>query len=248
MTTVAKDALFRNSLGGYNKDDVNRYIEELAVQYTDRENELEGEIKELKKELEVLPSLIAEKERAQILDTKLEDLKNEAKKLAEQLEESKTELEEKSGKLSAVTAEKDALELRIKEMNGANENLRDENAKVKAEYDIKVKELEVMELKTTEIKKQLEDERIAFEKRAEEMLIQIQSQAKSVIEKANETAELIISNAKKRASGVSKGAHDLSAEVSSKTKDGLSDILESHKSKMDSFFSAITKTFMGEGK
>ncbi|MBQ8758257.1 MAG: hypothetical protein IJZ20_01025, partial [Clostridia bacterium] len=204
---MAKDALFRNSLGGYNKDDVNRYIEELAVQYTDRENELEGEIKELKKELEVLPSLIAEKERAQILDTKLEDLKNEAKKLAEQLEESKTELEEKSGKLSAVTAEKDALELRIKEMNGANENLRDENAKVKAEYDIKVKELEVMELKTTEIKKQLEDERIAFEKRAEEMLIQIQSQAKSVIEKANETAELIISNAKKRASGVSKGAH-----------------------------------------
>ncbi|MBQ7399011.1 MAG: hypothetical protein IJW06_00935 [Clostridia bacterium] len=245
---MAKDALFRNSLGGYNKDDVNRYIEELAVQYTDRENELEGEIKELKKELEVLPSLIAEKERAQILDTKLEDLKNEAKKLAEQLEESKTELEEKSGKLSAVTAEKDALELRIKEMNGANENLRDENAKVKAEYDIKVKELEVMELKTTEIKKQLEDEKIAFEKRAEEMLIQIQSQAKSVIEKANETAELIISNAKKRASGVSKGAHDLSAEVSSKKKDGLSDILESHKSKMDSFFSAITKTFMGEGK
>ncbi|MBR2021809.1 MAG: hypothetical protein IJ939_05170, partial [Clostridia bacterium] len=78
---MARDSLFRNSIGGYNKDDVNRYIEELGIQYTDRENELEGEIRELRKELEVLPSLIAEKERAAVLDTKLEDLKNEAREL-----------------------------------------------------------------------------------------------------------------------------------------------------------------------
>ena len=118
---MARDSLFRNSIGGYNKDDVNRYIEELGIQYTDRENELEGEIRELRKELEVLPSLIAEKERAAVLDTKLEDLKNEARELARQLEDEKRELDEKTGLLSTVTAEKDALEIRIKEMNEANE-------------------------------------------------------------------------------------------------------------------------------
>ena len=61
---MAKNALFRNSIGGYNKNDVTRYIEELNVQYTDRGNELESEIKQLKKELEALPALMAEKEKA----------------------------------------------------------------------------------------------------------------------------------------------------------------------------------------
>lgn len=245
---MARDSLFRNSIGGYNKDDVNRYIEELGIQYTDRENELEGEIRELRKELEVLPSLIAEKERAAVLDTKLEDLKNEARELARQLEDEKRELDEKTGLLSTVTAEKDALEIRIKEMNEANEALRGENARVKAEFDLKVKEFDSFKAEAQEMKKQLEDDKNAFEKRAEEMLIQIQAQARSVIDKANETAELIIANAKKKAAGVSKGSSEILSEPTSKKKDGLSDILESHKSKMDSFFSAITKTFLGEGK
>ena len=84
---------------------------------------------------------------------------------------------------------------------------------------------------------------------SKEMLIQIQSQAKAVIDKANETAELIISNAKKKAAEAAKGGSDsLSLEAPAKKKDGLSDILESHKSKMDSFFSAITKSFMGDGR
>lgn len=245
---MARDSLFRNSIGGYNKDDVNRYIEELGIQYTDRENELEGEIRELRKELEVLPSLIAEKERAAVLDTKLEDLKNEARELARQLEDEKRELEQKTNLLSTVTAEKDALEMRINEMNEANEALRGENARVKAEFDLKVKELDSFKAEAQELKKQLEDDKNAFEKRAEEMLIQIQAQARSVIDKANETAELIIANAKKKAAGVSKGNTELLSEPAPKKKDGLSDILESHKSKMDSFFSAITKTFLGEGK
>lgn len=203
---MAKESLFRNSIGGYNKDDVNHYIEELGIQYTDRENELEGEIRELKKELEVLPSLIAEKKRAAELETHL------------------------------------------KEMNEAYEALQGENAKVKAEFDQKVNELEVLKAETEELKKQLEDDKSAFEKRAEEMLIQIQVQAKAVIDKANETAELIIENAKKRALKLSKHEGGLLSEPAPKKKDGLSDILENHKSKMDSFFSAITKSFLGEGK
>ncbi|MBO4950035.1 MAG: hypothetical protein J6E38_03350 [Clostridia bacterium] len=246
---MAKDALFRSSIGGYNKNDVNRYIEELGVQYTERGDELEGEIKELKRELEVLPSLRAEKERAEKLSEELEVLKKENSDLSEAIAAQGTELEEKNSSLSAVTAEKDALEMRLKEMGEKEEALRLENARIKAEFELKVKELEALASETESLRKHLEDDKSAFEKRAEEMLIQIQSQAKAVIDKANETAELIISNAKKKAAEAAKGGSDsLSLEAPAKKKDGLSDILESHKSKMDSFFSAITKSFMGDGR
>ena len=246
---MAKDALFRNSMGGYNKNDVNRYIEELGIQYTERGNELESEIKELKKELEALPALRAEKERAQQLSSEIEALKKENADLSEAIKAQGEDLETKKNALSTVTAEKDALELRIKELSEREEKLSAENAKIKAEFELKVKELETLESETREVKKQVEDEKSAFEKRAEEMLLQIQAQAKSVIDKANETAELIVSNAKKKAGDIANRISETSSETPSpKKKDGLSDILENHKSKMDSFFAAITKTFMGDGK
>lgn len=246
---MAKDALFRNSMGGYNKNDVNRYIEELGIQYTERGNELESEIKELKKELEALPALRAEKERAQQLSSEIEALKKENADLSEAIKAQGEDLETKKNALSNITAEKDALELRIKELSEREEKLSAENAKIKAEFELKVKELETLESETREVKKQVEDEKSAFEKRAEEMLLQIQAQAKSVIDKANETAELIVSNAKKKAGDIANRISETSSETPSpKKKDGLSDILENHKSKMDSFFAAITKTFMGDGK
>ena len=245
---MAKDALFRSSIGGYNKNDVNRYIEELGVQYTDRGNELEGEIRELKKELEVLPSLRAEKERAEKLSGEIEALKKENSDISEAIKAQGEELEAKNASLGAITAEKDALEMRIKELGETEAALRSENAKIKAEFELKVRELESLASETENLKKQLEDDKNAFEKRAEEMLLQIQAQAKAVIDKANETAELIISNARKKAQEVSKGNAEALADAPAKKKDGLSDILESHKSKMDSFFSAITKTFMGDNK
>lgn len=246
---MAKDALFRTGIGGYNKDDVNRYIEELGIQFTEREDELEGEIKELKRELEVLPSLRAEKERAEKLSEELEALKKENADISEAIRAQGEELAAKNEALGSLTAEKDALEIRTKELNDTSEALRSDNARLKAEFEIKVKELQALEAETEHLRLELENDKHAFEKRAEDMLVQIQAQAKAVIEKANETAELIISNAKKKAKDVTSGNPDaLSADVHTKKKDGLSDILESHKSKMDSFFSAITKTFMGEGK
>ncbi len=246
---MAKDALFRNSLGGYNKNDVNRYIEELGIQYTERGNELESEIKELRQELEVLPSLRAEKERAEELAKEAEALKKENTDLSEAIKAQGEELGAKKDALSTLTAEKDALEIRLKELSEREERLAAENAKIKAEFELKVKELEVLDEETRQLKKKIEDEKSEFEKRAEEMLLQIQAQAKSVIDKANETAELIVSNAKKKAGEIAGRINDSSSEhTSPKKKDGLSDILESHKSKMDSFFAAITKTFMGDGK
>ncbi len=246
---MAKDALFRNSLGGYNKNDVNRYIEELGIQYTERGNELESEIKELRQELEVLPSLRAEKERAEDLAKDVEALKKENTDLSEAIKAQGEELESKKEALSTLTAEKDALDIRIRELSEREEKLAAENAKIKAEFELKVRELEALNDETRKLKAQLEDEKSAFEKRAEEMLVQIQAQAKSAIDKANETAELIISNAKKKAGEIASKIGDGTSEPASpQKKDGLSDILESHKSKMDSFFAAITKTFMGDGK
>ena len=235
---VAKNSLFRSSLGGYSKEDVNRYIDELGIKFSQREDELEGEIKRLKSELEVLPSLIAEKERAKVLDEKLGDLKNEAQGLAKQLEEKTRAFDEASVSLSEVTAQRDALEVRTKELSAECERLHTDVARAKAELEANIRETEAL-------KNQLEDDKNDFEKRAEEMLIQIQAQAKSVIDKANETAELIVSNAKKKSA---KGEFEAASPASSKKKDGLSDMLENHKSKMDSFFSAITKAFMGDGK
>ena len=140
---MAKDALFRNSLGGYNKDDVNRYIEELSVQYADRGSELESEIKELKKELEVLPSLMAEKEKAERLTAENEALKKENADISDAIKAQGEELEEKKNALLSVTAEKDALEIRVKELTERDEKLTAENAKVAAECQLKEKELEI---------------------------------------------------------------------------------------------------------
>lgn len=245
---MAKNSLFRSGLGGYNKNDVNRYIEELGIQFTEKENELESEIKELKKELEVLPSLKAEKEKAIQLTSEVELLKKENNDISDAIKSCEKELEAKKNELYTVTSEKDALELRIKELSEREEKLNAENAKIKAEFEIKVKELEELAKETEVMKQNLENDKSEFEKRAEEMLLQIQAQAKAVIDKANETSELIISNAKKKAVDISKGVVSYTTDTVAKKKDGLSDILENHKSKMDSFFAAITRTFTGDGK
>lgn len=248
---MAKDALFRNSLGGYNKDDVNRYIEELSVQYADRGSELESEIKELKKELEVLPSLMAEKEKAERLTAENEALKKENADISDAIKAQGEELEEKKNALLSVTAEKDALEIRVKELTERDEKLTAENAKVAAECQLKEKELETAIAECEAKKAQLDSEKEEFERRAEDMLLEIEKEARAVIDRANSTANHIVEDAKKRADAVKPKADYKSYEASSshtKKKDNLSDMLDSHKSKMDSFFAAITKTFRGDGK
>lgn len=248
---MAKDALFRNSLGGYNKDDVNRYIEELAVQYADRGNELEGEIKELKKELEVLPSLVAEKEKAERLSAENEVLKKENADISEAIKAQGEELEEKKALLLSVTAEKDALEIRVRELSERDEKLTAENARITAQSELKEKELQHSIEEYEALKASLDEEKDEFERRAGEMLVQIENEARAVIAKANETANRIVDDAKKRADAVKPDSPVRHSEPSSyhaKKKDNFSDMLEGHKSKMDSFFAAITKTLRGDSK
>ena len=248
---MAKNSLFRNSLGGYNKNDVNRYIEELGVQYADRGNELEGEIKALKKELEVLPSLLEEKEKAQKLSSENELLKKEISDISEAIKAQGEELEEKKALLTSLTAEKDALEIRVKELIERDEKLTADNARIAAQAEIKEKELQQSINEYNSYKALLDDEKAEFERRAEEMLLQIQEEARAVIDRANDTANHIVADAKRKADEIkpSVSSSSTSSPVShEKKKDSLSDMFESHKSKMDSFFAAITKTFRGDVK
>ena len=249
---MAKDALFRNSIGGYNKDDVTRYIEELNIQYTDRGAELEGEIKQLKKELEAIPALKADKEKAEEALKELDVIKKENTDLSEAIKAQGKELEETNKSLTALTAEKEALELRVLELSELEEKVKNEKIKLDAEYNAKARELRVLTDENEALKASLNAEKEEFERRAEEMLIQIQDQAKAVIERANKTAELIVEDAKKKAQEATVRVQDTPANTSShapsKRKDSFSDILDNHKSKMDSFFAAITKTLMGESK
>lgn len=217
---MAKNALFRSSIGGYNKDDVNRYIEELAIQYSDRGNELESEIKGLKKELEIIPSLMAEKERAERLSIEVEALKKENDEI------------------------KESLEARIREFAEKEAQLAEEKAKMAADFELKNRELEVLSAEAEALRKQLENDKSEFEKKSEEMLSNLQAQAKNIIDKANETAADIIAKAKRNFANTPDNT--AAEETAPKKKESVSEYFDTKKSKMDSFFSAIAKTLRGD--
>ena len=110
-----------------------------------------------------------------------------------------------------------------------------------------LKELKKISDETEELKRDLNAEKAEFERRAEAMLLEIQSQAELVIEKANETAEMIVSNARKKADeNLAKSPiRESQFSYTEKKKDNLSEMLDSHKGKMDNFFSSIIKAFKG---
>lgn len=251
---MAKDALFRNSFRGYNRSDVTRYIEQLNVLFSDKENELCTEIKKLQKQVEVLPELEREKERAQALEQELDALKKENADLTDAISAQGAELEEKKECLADITAKKDALEIRVDELAERCSTLEEEKANQSARFDGKLSELKALSDETDSLRAQLEKEKEEFENKADSMLLQIQNEAKATIEKANDMAKSIIEDAKKRADSMSKSSCDIpsqSGNIStsqSKKKDGFSDLLDSHKNKMDSFFATISKTLRGDGK
>lgn len=253
--TMAKNALFRTGFRGYNRNDVTRYIEQLNVLFSDKENELSTQIKVLQNQLEVLPELEKEKERAQRLESELEALKKENADLTDAIGAQGKALEEKEASLADVTAKKDALEMRVGELSERCTLLESEKAKRCAEFEVKLRELKELSDETDALKASLYAEKEEFEKNADKMLLQIQNEAKATVDRANETAREIIEQAKKRASSLSTAplgdTSTKSPEPSYSTikkKDSFSELLDSHKSKMDSFFANLSKTLRGDGK
>ena len=255
---MAKNALFRNSLGGYNKEDVQQYIDDLNVRFCDREDELEAEIKSLKKELEILPELKAEKQKAQELEKENELLKKENSDLSEAIKAQGDKIEEKEEELLKLGIEKedlskkfDEITKKFDELTKKYDELYSQKTLLQSECDEKLRRQKALCEDAEALKRELEFEKADFERRAEDMLGEIQSQAEQVIEKANETAELIVANAKKKAeqSAVRPVRNDYASHSSyDKKKDNLSDMLDSHKSKMDGFFSSIVKAIRGDNR
>ena len=251
---MAKDALFRNSLGGYNKDDVNKYIEELNVQYTDRGNELETEIRQLRKELEVIPALKADAEKASFLSSEVESLKKETSDLSQAITAQGNELEAKKGEIEALISGKNALELSISHLTQENESLKKELEASRHDFKEEKEKLSDKEARLNDLiaeneakQSALDSEKADFDKQVDDVLAQLQQEAKSIIDKANEAARLIIKDARKKAEGTGTKPYAPSrpAYTSSK-KHEYSEKINGHRSKMDSFFDAITKTLMGE--
>ncbi len=267
------NALFRNSLGGYNKDDVTRYIEDLNIQFNEHSDELESQIKALKLETEVIPTLKDAAELCPVLDKENTELKKERDDLTQaikaqgdeltacieekkRLEEKCTALEEKTKELEEKTRQ---LEEKLSALNlsfSENQNLLSSQ---KNEYEERISaikreaaEKEADFISALSQKKQQEEiERRELEEQAEQLLEMARQEAQSVMERANELAEKIIENAKRKArKELSRTVH--TSDIPKQTKQAprkksdFSDIFSSHKSKVDALFSSIAESLKGE--
>ena len=110
---------FRKAIGGYNKEDVNSFIEEISARYNSAENEYQKKIKELQNQVNEL--------RGE-LDAVKEETANELCELRETNENNGAVIAELNEKLDKATNENEAL---TKE----NEALKIENAGLKAQSE-----------------------------------------------------------------------------------------------------------------
>ncbi|MBE6605771.1 MAG: hypothetical protein E7635_01860 [Ruminococcaceae bacterium] len=133
--------IFRKSVGGYNKSDVNTYIEDISIRHKSREEELESIISKLEKKLEETEGLLKEAQSR--------DFSEEAEVYTKQIEELETKVVDGTNiiaakneyieKLEAENSVKDTkifdMESRLKELeeNSASANELLEKAK---QYDL----------------------------------------------------------------------------------------------------------------
>ena len=101
---------FRKALGGYNKEDVNDFIEEISARYNNAENEYQKKIKELQ--------------------SKVNELQGELDSVKESTEKEITELRLANENNENVVAE---LNAKIEEATSANNALAQENESLKIE-------------------------------------------------------------------------------------------------------------------
>ncbi len=110
---------FRKAIGGYNKEDVNNFIEEISARYNSAENEYQKKIKELQNQVSELQGE---------LDAVKEETANELCELRETNENNGAVIAELNENLDKATNENEAL---TKE----NEALKIENAGLKAQSE-----------------------------------------------------------------------------------------------------------------
>ena len=234
---MAGKKLFRSAVGGYNKDDVKKYIEEIDIAATEAKQALESRIRELESENASLTEKLSE----------LDELRTAKAEAAELSEKNKALEEEKSSLEASVIAQGEKLEevqALLEKAVSENEALTAENASV------------LEKLTALEEQKAKEDEENA--NTIKNLLESARNEASALLTRAKDAAERIVTDAKEKAQRDSEKAKEESDELVKvnlekvrylhKKKTELADIFREHKAKVDSLFSTISDSFKGEGK
>ena len=226
---MAKDSLFRTIIQGFNKQDVLDYIENLDIRYTKHTGELEEEIDSLKKELDVIPSLLKAKEDYDKLVQEKELIEKEKNDLNEAMQAQSKVLEEKEQLLEEALSENALCHEKIKKLESSGSSGSD---------DIFSDELEEILIKA--------------KNEAESVIERAQELAKEIIANAKEKAKVQEELAKEKAEQVKRQSDEAvrdnlkKVKYLNRKKDELSGIFQNHKNAMDSFFSSISQSLKDE--
>lgn len=202
---------FRNAINGYNKNDVNKYIQKLNNEFTDYEkksvatlDDIKLELENEKKKDEQLDELrIACDEMLQVCAQKEQRIKEQEQTILSLNEK----LDRQKEQLDALTAERDNLLARLDEMGERLRNLDGANSKSER-YD--------------EISSQIGDLIISAKKTANEIIDNAKNDAGKIKEEINTQ----LTTAKEEATGMATSAlNAINAILRATAEEALSEIL-----------------------
>lgn len=224
--------LFRKSIGGYNKDDVNSYIESMSLKSRKREEELAAELKEYQRKL---------------AETEARAKKAESRDFSEETEQFNARiaaLEEKLGEceklINARTEEAAELEARLAEATANNEILSAENAENQKYIEGARSAVECAK-KYEELSKRLGEILLSAQTDAEKTLSDAQAKAAAIIADAEAKREKITDVLKNYTSMYCDKLGELTAESAKERLDRLD-------SEMAAFEASITRAVMNAKK
>lgn len=211
---------FRGSLNGYNKEDVNKYIEEINIKFSETESEYKKIIVSQKKQLDELNMIIAEtkvkNDEASALREKYNSLQNEFEKNENEYKYAQEKNRECSAIIGALNDKLDILSAEYEKLKDNYEKITAERDAlyVKAESDVNETETTVIEAAETkpEIGKPnpSDNEKARMydkiSRQVGSMLIDARDIAETIINDANIQAEKIIASAEIRANDICKDA------------------------------------------
>jgi len=226
---MPNDKLFRSAIGGYNKDDVIKYIEDLNIRSTQTKEELEGEIRTLKAQLSELEELREIKTKYEELVVVHQQLLSEKDSLEQNVESlndklclSKAELDKarddgvrEAEAFRTLAAERqeqlNKLEAQLKIEHEALESARQNCSELEEKSTELSKENAALTAKTTELTEQMslqlqnfseepEIDEEAVSAQVQEVLEKSRNEAKELIDRAKVMADRIISEAREKAS------------------------------------------------
>ncbi|MBQ6702766.1 MAG: hypothetical protein IJN17_07425 [Clostridia bacterium] len=191
---------FRGALRGYNKEDVNGYIEALNSKFYEAELEYKNKIADCEKKINTLE------------DDTIFKLEKEVAELRQKTEESERRNTELNVILKALKTENEELKIAVENSKTADEvtDLTDKLNKAVAENEDLAKEVTELKAKLGELESKGAMAAEAYEKSSR--YDKISEQIGSMIVNANVRAEGIVSTAKQRAKAVSNGMIDNTRE------------------------------------